>query len=84
MFYQNCHTLDIDTNEVKTSHTSKFRKFEQLPLARLKAIIEAMPSKTCDLDPLPTSILKKCIELLLPDIHHIVNLSVSLSYFSTF
>ena len=40
-----------------------------------------MPSKTCDLDPLPTSILKKCIDLLLPAIHHIVNLSLSQGYF---
>ena len=39
-----------------------------------------MPSKTCDLDPLPTSILKKCIDLLLPAIHHII-LSLSLDYF---
>ena len=40
-----------------------------------------MPSKTCDLDPLPTSILKKCIDLILPAIHHIANLSLSLGYF---
>ena len=40
-----------------------------------------MPSKTCDLDPLQTSILKKCIDLLLPAIHHIVNLSLSQGYF---
>ena len=40
-----------------------------------------MPPKTCDLDPLPTSILKKCINLLLPAIHHIVNLSLNQDYF---
>ena len=40
-----------------------------------------MPSRTCDLDPLPTRILKKCFELLLPAIHRIVNLSLSLHYF---
>ena len=40
-----------------------------------------MLSKTCDLDPLPTSIFKKCIDLSLPAIHHIVNLSLSLGYF---
>ena len=47
----------------------------------MKVIIESMPPKTCDLDPLPTSILKKCIDLLLPAIHHIVNLSLSLGSF---
>ena len=50
-------------------------------MAGLKVIFESMPSKTCDLDLLPTSILKKCIDLLLPAIHHIVNLSLSLGYF---
>ena len=80
----NCNTLDDDINVVKASCASKFRKFEPLSLAGSKAIIEFMPSKSCDLDPLPTSILKKCIDLLplLPAIHHIVNLSLSLGYFT--
>ena len=64
MSYHNCNTLDVDINVVKSSCASKFRKFEPLSLAGLKAIIESIPSKTCDLDPLPTSILKKCINLL--------------------
>ena len=81
MSYHNCNTLDVDINVIKSSCASKFRKFEPLSLAGLKAIIESMPSKTCDLDPLPTSILKKCIDLLLPAIHHIVNLSLSLGCF---
>ena len=81
MSYQNCNALDVDINVVKSSCASKFRKFEPLYLAGLKAIIKSMPSKTCALDPLPTSILKKCIDLLLPAIHHIVNLSLSLGYF---
>ena len=81
MSYHNCNTLDTDINVVKSSCFSKFRKFEPLPLAGLKAVIESMPSKTCYLDPLPTSFLKKGIDLLLPAIHHIVNLSLSLVYF---
>ena len=32
-------------------------------------------------DPLPTNIPKKCIDLLLPAIHHIVNLSLNLGCF---
>ena len=62
-------TLEVDINVVKSSFASRFRKFEPLSLAGLKAIIESMPSKTCDLDPLPTSILKTCIDLLLPALH---------------
>ena len=81
MSYQNCNTLDIDINVVKSSRVSKLRNFEPLSLAGLKVIFESMPSKTFDLDLLPTSILKKCIGLLLPAIHHIVNPSLSLGYF---
>ena len=40
-----------------------------------------MPSKTYDLDPQPTSILKKCTDLFLPAIQHIVNFSLSLGDF---
>ena len=40
-----------------------------------------MPYKKRGLDPLPTSILMKCIDLLLPAIHHIVNFSLRLGYF---
>ena len=64
------NALDIEINVVKSSCASKFRKFEPLSKAGLKVIIESMPPKTCDLDPVPTSILKKCINLLLPAIHH--------------
>ena len=74
-------TLDVDINVVKSSCAFKFRKFEPLSLAGLKAIIESMPFKTCDLDPLPTRFVKKCIDLLLHATHHIVNLSLSLGYF---
>ena len=81
MSYHKCNTFDVDVNVVKSLRASKFRKFEPLSLAGSKAIIESMPSKPCDLDPLPTSFLKKCIDLLLPAIHHIVNLSLSLGYF---
>ena len=45
--YQNCNTLDVDINKVKSSCASKFRKFEPLSLAGLKATIESMPSQTC-------------------------------------
>ena len=81
MSNKNCNTLDIDPNGVKSSCASKFRNFEPLSFAGLKAITESTPSKTCDLDPLPTDILKKCIDLSLPEIHNIVNLSLSMSYF---
>ena len=65
MSYQNCNTLDFDVNVVKSSRDSKFGKFEQLSLGGLKAIIECMPFKSCDLNALPTNILKTYIDLLI-------------------
>ena len=44
MSYQNCNTLDVDVSVVKSSCASKFRKFEPLSFAGLKAILEFMPS----------------------------------------
>ena len=59
MSYQSCNIVDVDNiNVVKSSCASKFRKFELLSLTGSKAVIVSMPSKTCNLDPLPTSILK--------------------------
>ena len=34
------------------------------------------PDKSCDLDPLPTKLLKSCLDILLTPITNIVNLSL--------
>ena len=33
-------------------------------------------SKSCELDPIPTSLLKECIDVLLPFITNLINLSI--------
>ena len=43
----------------------------------------AMKTKSCELDPLPTHLLKESIDLLLPSITKIVNLSLSSGRFSS-
>jgi hypothetical protein len=43
----------------------------------ISKIINRLPDKQCDLDPLPTSLLKKCLPVLAPTIVNIVNLSLS-------
>ena len=40
---------------------------------------KSSPTKSCVSDPLPTSILKECLQVLLPAITNIVNLSLSSS-----
>ncbi|XP_072033093.1 uncharacterized protein [Amphiura filiformis] len=47
----------------------------------VRKLVMSSPSKHCQLDPIPTSILKDHIDLLLPTITNIVNLSLEASTF---
>ena len=49
-------------------------EFTPLSSGALRQIIMNMPFKTCGLDPIPTSLLKVCIDAELPALLHIVNL----------
>ena len=64
-------------------NVEKLNTFEVLSLADLKSIITSMQSKTCELDSLPTPILKCCLDVLLLPILHIVNLSLLSGIFPT-
>ena len=61
----------------------KLNTFEVLSLVDLKSVITSMQPKTCELDSLPTSILKSCLDVLLLPILHIVNLSLLGGIFPT-
>jgi hypothetical protein len=41
----------------------------------------ASPTKSCSLDPWPTALLKDCIDILLPSLTKLVNLSLSTGVF---
>jgi hypothetical protein len=43
----------------------------------VQTLLKEAPCKSCDLDPLPTWLLKYCLEPLLPFITKIVNMSLS-------
>jgi len=51
--------------------------FSEISNKNLSELIIPLAKKSCDLDPLPSTILKNCIEPLLPCITKIVNLSLS-------
>ena len=42
----------------------------------VRKLIINSPSKTCDLDPIPTKLLKSCLDVLLVPITQMVNLSL--------
>ena len=51
--------------------------FRPTTVDEISKIIKHLPDKQCDLDPLPTSLLKKCLPVLASTITNIVNLSLS-------
>jgi hypothetical protein len=51
--------------------------FSSISSDELCKIILAAPTKSCKLDPLPTKLLKPCLDHVLPSIIDIVNKSLS-------
>ena len=56
--------------------TPVIRMLQPVSQEDLKKIVLSGNSKCCHLDPVPTSILKECIDILLPSLTNIVNKSV--------
>ena len=54
--------------------------FQQASIDEVKKIIMKSPSKSCSLDPIPTGILKQCVDALSPVITDIVNMSITSGY----
>ena len=63
------------TDEALTMPSSKFSTFTEMKLDDIRELAATLLSKFCVLDPLPSSIIKQCADLLLPTITNIVNLS---------
>lgn len=51
-------------------------KFEPLPLDSMKKLIMKSPAKSCEIDPIPNSIVKECLEKLSAAISCIINTSL--------
>ena len=43
----------------------------------VKTIVQEMPQKSCDLDPIPTSVLYDCLDEIIPIVTSIMNKSLS-------
>ena len=50
-------------------------------IAEVSALLSSSPDTSCDLDPIPTSLLKQCKSVLLPTITNIINLAMSTRVF---
>ena len=58
----------------------KLSFFHPATIAEVSALLSRSPDTSCDLDPIPTSLLKQCISVL-PTITNIINLSLSTGVF---
>jgi hypothetical protein len=57
------------------AHVTKISQFESATVSEIIKLISSSPSKSCELDPIPTHLLKRCINVLAPLITTIVNKS---------
>ena len=55
--------------------------FERASEDEIKKLLMSSSSKSCDLDPFPTSVLKNCLDILLTPITDIINTSMETSTF---
>ena len=56
--------------------------FEPASEDEIKAVIVKSPSKSCELDPVPTFIIKQCVDVIVPDLTLIVNKSLQSGNFA--
>ena len=70
-----CHTL-ITVNVDSPRVNSLLASFEPATVDEVRKIIMSSPNKSCDLDPLPTVLLKACLDTLLKPITDIINASL--------
>ena len=59
----------------------KFTSFTCVTADEVSKLLSQSPDTYCDLDPIPTSLLKQCSHILLPTITNIINLSISTGVF---
>ena len=64
----------------KTEIRSKL-SFERATEDEIKKLILSSSSKSCDLDPIPTNVLKYCLDILVTPITDIINISMDTSTF---
>ena len=69
------HTGDMKTTNIKCSELRLARKNE------IREISFASPNKSCKLDPIPTWLIKKCVDLLLPFPQQLINTFLSTGCF---
>ena len=78
-----CDSLhDYDVYKPCFSESNKFSEFVPLSEQEVAAIIGKMASKSCEIDPIPTTLLKKVLPSVIGPITAIVNCSITQGIFA--
>ena len=71
-----CPDRPIPTNPVEFSGIA-FAELQFVTEDFVKTVVQEMPKKSCDLDPIPTSVLYDCLDEIIPIVTSIMNKSLS-------
>ena len=77
----NTNQIFLPINATSTVTASCFSEFNLLSESEVFDLITASAKKSCPLDPIPTKLLNECVDVLLPPITKIINLSFDSGYF---
>ena len=81
-FAQKIADIRSDIRSVNTNQTvSCFSEFNLLSESEVFDLITASSNKSCPLDPIRTKLLNECVDVLVPPITKIINLSFDSGYF---
>jgi hypothetical protein len=75
--FSNSGSDNVDTCDPVQPGLTHITGFSPISEADVKRLILTAPTKSCDLDPIPTQLLKSCIDALLTPITKLINLSLS-------
>ena len=77
-----CHNRSpLPAHDMPRVVSTRFDVFEPAPLSDVEKIVLASATKSCELDPLPTSLVKHPIDALSPLLAQIINASLSSTVF---
>jgi len=68
---------DAVPDDLEVDDTQTFSDFQPLTEDNVYALIQKSAKRSCALDPMPTPLVVKCLDVLLPSITRIINLSLS-------
>ena len=84
-----CQTIEAIRNDLFTRYTpvanslgdaqacsAKLTEFERITEDQVKSLANSSGLKTCSLDPIPASIMKDCMDVLLPVLTRMINISI--------